>query len=595
MQEIADHELLAQYVRNQSEVAFAALVQRHVNLVYSAALRRVGNPHQAEEITQAVFITLTRKAQSLSRRIVLSGWLYQTARLTAANFLRAEIRRARRQQAAHMQSPLNEPETDEAWQQIAPLLDDAMGRLAEKDRNAVVLRFFDGKSLDEVGVALGVSEDAARMRVTRALQKLRRIFAKRSVTLTPMLIAGAVSANSIQAGPVGLVATVVATVVQGSAAPASTLALVKGVLKLMAWTKAKLAIAVGAGALLLAGSATKHIRVTLDTPPPEPVYQGMTLRQWIDATPRQSIVSHDDIMSYRRTALSAMGKPALSYLHWMITHPRRMLDGHSTAIDRLTQRLPLLQKLSRPPPDRANFENVVVAFGVIGPGARDNAPDLVRLWESRGNPKYDHYYGFPMTLAKIGDASPEILGALHRHFNSRDRLNRALCAFAALQLSPNDTEAIAVLRSELAAPDPDVHTRYNLLDTFWRFGTNDTRFLPEIRNLIDASVILRQEHQQMYQMMAARAAWQILNSPGPATALIQRLGTAAGKTGASREDVLLFFSTVLELAEVPEARELSMSILRELSNHLDASTARSVGDILDRLEAAARGRTSPAP
>jgi len=161
MQEIADHDLLAQYVGNQSEAAFTALVQRHVNLVYSAALRHVGNPHQAEEITQAVFITLTRKAQSLSRRTILSGWLYQTARLTAANFLRAEVRRARHQQEAHMQSPLNEPETetDNAWQQIAPLLDDAMGRLAEKDRNAVLLRFFDGKSLGEVGVMLGVSED----------------------------------------------------------------------------------------------------------------------------------------------------------------------------------------------------------------------------------------------------------------------------------------------------------------------------------------------------------------------------------------------------------------------------------------------------
>src|SRR5258708_22127889 len=106
MQEIDDHELLTQYTRNQSEVAFAALVQRYVNLVYSVALRQVGNPQEAEEITQAVFIILARKAQGLSRRTILSGWFYQTARLTAANFLRAEYRRARRDLEAHMQSLL---------------------------------------------------------------------------------------------------------------------------------------------------------------------------------------------------------------------------------------------------------------------------------------------------------------------------------------------------------------------------------------------------------------------------------------------------------------------------------------------------------
>src|SRR5438309_247463 len=116
MTELDDDQLLAEFTRVQSETAFAALVTRHVNLVYSAALRFAGNPHHAEEITQAVFIILARKAGGLRRGTVLSGWLYQTARLTAANFVKGEIRRQNREQEAYMQSTLTEP--DAAWEQI---------------------------------------------------------------------------------------------------------------------------------------------------------------------------------------------------------------------------------------------------------------------------------------------------------------------------------------------------------------------------------------------------------------------------------------------------------------------------------------------
>ena len=259
MPELDDIELLGQYARDHSEAAFATLVARHVNLVYSTALRNAGNPHAAEEITQAVFIILAGKARNLSSRTVLSGWLYQTARLTAANFLRAEIRRQHREQEAYMQSLLNEPEPN-VWPQIAPLLDAAMAGLGEKDRNAVVLRFFENKSLGEVGRSLGASEDAAKMRVNRALEKLRKFFSKRGVTLSGSIIAGAVSANSVHAAPVGLAITVTATAAKGSAAAASTLTLVKGALKLMAWTKMKTAAITGAVVLLTAGTGVVAVK-----------------------------------------------------------------------------------------------------------------------------------------------------------------------------------------------------------------------------------------------------------------------------------------------------------------------------------------------
>src|ERR1035438_4337503 len=209
MPEMDDITLLREYTETGSEAAFAALVERHVNLVYSTALRSVGNTHAAEEITQAVFIILAKKARNLSNQTILSGWLYHTARLTAANFLRGEIRRQRREQEAYMQSLLNEPEP-EIWPQIAPLLDDAMGRLGEKDRNAIVLRFFENKNLREVGLALGASEDAAKMRVNRALEKLRKFFTKRGVTSTTAILAGTISANSVQAAPLALAKAVTA-------------------------------------------------------------------------------------------------------------------------------------------------------------------------------------------------------------------------------------------------------------------------------------------------------------------------------------------------------------------------------------------------
>jgi uncharacterized protein (TIGR03435 family) len=264
MPELDDIALLKEYAESGSEAAFTALVERHVNLVYSAALRSVGNAHAAQEIAQAVFIILARKAKSLGGKTVLSGWLYQTARLTAANYSRTEIRRQHREQEAYMQSILNEPES-EAWRQIAPLLDDAMGRLGEKDRDAIVLRFFENKNLREVGLALGASEDAAKMRVNRALEKLRKIFTKRGVTHSAAIIAGAVSANSVQAAPAALAKTISAVAVaKGAAASTSTLTLIKGALKIMAWTKAKTAIVSGVVVLLAAGTTTITVKEIQD-------------------------------------------------------------------------------------------------------------------------------------------------------------------------------------------------------------------------------------------------------------------------------------------------------------------------------------------
>ncbi len=263
-----DLSLLREYARNNSEEAFATLVSRHVNLVYSVALRQVRDPHLAGEVTQAVFIILARKADKLPQHAVLSGWLCRTARYASANALTIQRRRQHREQEAYMQNILtggsdaSSPQVqEETWNQIAPLLDGAMGQLGQKDHDALVLRFFEGRNFAEVGAALGASEDAAKMRVNRALEKLRKFFTKRGVSLTTVIIAGAVSANSVQAAPVALAKTVTAiAVAKGAAASASTLTLIKGALKIMAWTKMKTAIVVCVGILLAAGTTTITVK-----------------------------------------------------------------------------------------------------------------------------------------------------------------------------------------------------------------------------------------------------------------------------------------------------------------------------------------------
>ena len=248
-----DMALLREYASRRSDDAFAELVSRRVNFVHSAALRQVGNPQLAEEVTQAVFIILAQKAGKISDKTILTGWLFRTTRFAALAQMRAEAKRRQREQEAHMQNELQSSATDEAWDQIAPLLDEALARLGEGDRRAILLRFFDNKSLAEVGTALGLGEDTARKRVSRALEKLRKIFAKRGVASTTAIIAGVISANSVQAAPVGLATTITATAVKGSAGAVSTLTLVKGTLKIMTYAKIKFAVSIAAAALLTAG------------------------------------------------------------------------------------------------------------------------------------------------------------------------------------------------------------------------------------------------------------------------------------------------------------------------------------------------------
>src|ERR1700690_2153809 len=250
MTDVPDARLLEQFVRNGSEEAFAALVQRHIALVHSVALRHTANAQHAQDITQAVFVILARKAGTLGRKTVLPGWLYHTSRLTAANLQRAETSRVRREQEAFMQSQLEESVNDALWRELSPQLDEAMAGLGASERDALVLRYFQNQSMAEVGKFLGLAENTAQKRVGRALEKLRRFFTKRGVSSTTAILAGMISAHSVQAVPVTLAKSVTAVALaKGATASASTLTLIKGALKIMAWTKMKTTAVVSVGIL----------------------------------------------------------------------------------------------------------------------------------------------------------------------------------------------------------------------------------------------------------------------------------------------------------------------------------------------------------
>jgi RNA polymerase sigma factor (sigma-70 family) len=274
---LTDQQLLRDYAGDRSEAAFAELVRRHVDFVYSAALRMVRDAHLAEDVTQGVFVALAQNARQLADRPVLSGWLHRTTQNLAAKIVGSDVRRRAREQEAVAMNEVQEPDT--AWEYIEPHLDGALNELSDADRDALLLRYFQRQSAREMAQTLGMSEDAAQKRVSRAVERMRELFAKNGVTVGANGLVLVLAANAVQAAPVGLCAAITAS---SSVAKATVIT--------MNWLNAKLVAGIivlaaiaGAGTFLIQQSRTAQAQSARATAAPSAPAAALPLKFANDA------------------------------------------------------------------------------------------------------------------------------------------------------------------------------------------------------------------------------------------------------------------------------------------------------------------------
>jgi RNA polymerase sigma factor (sigma-70 family) len=439
-----DMDLVREYADRNSEPAFAELVRRHVNLVYSVALRFTGNSGDAQDVTQAAFILLAVKAKDLRPGTILTGWLYETTRFTARKCLRTRLRQQARDQEAFMQSALNQATPDDAWKQLAPLLEEAMSRLNEKERTLLVLRFFENKTGAETAALLGIQEWAAHKRVNRAVEKLRGFFARRGVVLAAGILTAAISTNSVQAAPSTLAKTAtVAALAKGATASSSILTLSKGALKIMLWTKAKTVIVASVVILLAAGTTTVVVKINNDRPL---VVEGKTEQEWIDGIVYRG---GDD-----QTQLwHSLGPKGIQ----MLVHALK------TPVDEQDEK-----KASRSRQIRMNAGSLLGDLASLDPksvlAVKSVVPDLINLMESRKNERDQRVRGMELNVFYVPIQSmddkekakvvPMLLDAM-QSAEAEVRNN----ALAALQYCSNQKETVVpVVIKALQDPEPIVRT-----------------------------------------------------------------------------------------------------------------------------------------
>lgn len=496
-----DADLLRDYSRNGSEAAFTELVKRYVNLVYATARRQVGDPHLAEEITQSVFCLLARKAGALTGQPTLAGWLYRAACFKAARAVRTEQRRRRREKEAAEMSQ-RDLKDDEVWESLSPVLDEGLNQLREKDRLAVLLRFFQRKPMREVGEALGISEAAAKMRVGRAVEQLRHYFGQRGLACSSAALTVLLAEKTAQAAPETMAATVSKAVLSGSiASSVSTSSLIR-ILTLMTKTKATIltCAVIVALALLIAG---------LHFSRPATGINGAERSTVSRATPRDSgaNAATGDRAAAGRKAIPAQSpeqmrleqaKEALhAALHQRTKHEApaydeikqaldKFGDNRKAAFDLLVKEIQDASQHEDPPrtpwnSDRGVRSGALWAIGQIGPSVPEAASFL---WDTVHS-----------STGSDWDKTPALAGLYAIGFTPKDLpdltelLSGPQCVFAGrwiselLQRDPTGTAPFApAIEKLLDAPDQNTRS-FSALALLQSRGTQDPRIIEEIQKL----------------------------------------------------------------------------------------------------------------
>lgn len=245
-----DWELLQDYVQNGSELAFETIVQRYLNQVFAMALRQTGDAHLAQDVAQAVFVVLVRKARTIPPGTVLPGWLFNTTRYVAQTLQRTERRRLERETNAMHDPTLSASESENLWEQLSPHLDNAMASLRERDREVVLLRFFRQQSVRQVSQMLGLSEDAVQKRTSRAVERLRHYFTHRGIGVSTASLLGILTLKVVQEAPAELVPAVMAVINNPAGAAPALLAAADSAGQMLATSKLTLAAVLGSTALV---------------------------------------------------------------------------------------------------------------------------------------------------------------------------------------------------------------------------------------------------------------------------------------------------------------------------------------------------------
>lgn len=289
---VPERELLLRYVQQADERAFGEFVRRHIGIVYSAALRRTGGrAHLAEEVSQRVFTSCARRAAWLVDHPALTGWLFHATRNAAIDAMRSEVRRENVLRTFATMPDNSSPCPEAEWDRLRPVLDQALDRLPERDRDVVLLRYFQGLSFSELGQRLSMSENGARMRAMRALEKLRRILGRQGVSSSTAALGLLLSEPALASAPAGL-----AGAVSASALATVPAAMATGILPLLIMSKITAPLVVAA---LVAGLLTTVWHQTAHAA------QSAELARIRHESERLSVLAKQDNPSARLTAIAS--------------------------------------------------------------------------------------------------------------------------------------------------------------------------------------------------------------------------------------------------------------------------------------------------